>query len=477
MAANEKKQTGGRENRKPDREIALDIIMGVMEQEEFSHILLRKTFEYHGYLEKNSRKFITRLAEGTIEKAVTLDYILNRYSKIRVDKMKPLIRNLLRMSLYQLKYMSGVPESAVCNEAVKITRKRGFQNLSGFVNGILRNILRSPEQAVIPDGESETSVSGLSVAYSMPEWLVKHFLDSYGMDITRNILKGIQEAAEDTWTTVRVNTSKIGLEQAEKLLLQEGAEVQRTLLARDALRIRGYDTLASLSAFRRGMIQVQNISSILAGQTAGVCSGNVCMDVCAAPGGKTLHLADLLHGTGSVVSRDISEKKCRLIRGNKERAGFQNIKVQVWDALDFDESMAESADLVMADVPCSGLGVMAAKPDIKYRLRPEQLPELAELSQKILNHAVKYIRNGGILLFSTCTLNPGENTKIRQWLIREHSLVPEDIRPMLPEELLCMGNNRITAADGYMQIFPSAETDGFFISRFRKMEKVQNNGY
>ncbi|MCI8668355.1 MAG: 16S rRNA (cytosine(967)-C(5))-methyltransferase RsmB [Lachnospiraceae bacterium] len=477
MAVNEKKQTGGTESRKADREIALDIIMDVMERGEFSHILLRKTFEHHGYLEKSSRKFITRLTEGTIEKAITLDYILNRYSKIRVDKMKPLIRNILRMSLYQLKYMSGIPESAVCNEAVKITRKRGFQNLSGFVNGVLRNILRTPEQAVIPDGESETSVSGLSAAYSMPEWLVIHFLDSYGMDITRNILKGILEAAEDTWTTVRVNTSKIGLEQAEKLLIQEGVEVQRTLLTRDALRIRGYDMLDKLLVFRQGMIQVQNLSSILAGQTAGVRPGNLCIDVCAAPGGKTLHLADLLRGTGSVISRDISEKKCSLIRENMKRAGFRNIKVQVWNALNFDESAAESADLVIADVPCSGLGVMAEKPDIKYRLRPEQLQELAELSQKILNHAVKYIRNGGILLFSTCTLNPRENTEIRQWLIKEHGLVPEDIRPMLSEELLCMGNNRMTAADGYLQLLPSAEMDGFFISRFRKTEKVQNNGY
>lgn len=477
MTVNEKKQTGGMEKRKPDREIALDIIMGVMEQGEFSHILLRKTFDHRGDLEKSSRKFITRLAEGTIEKAITLDYILNRYSKIRVDKMKPLIRNILRMSLYQLKYLSGVPDSAVCNEAVKITRKRGFQNLSGFVNGILRNIIRAPEQAVLPDGESETSVSGLSAAYSMPEWLIKHFLDSYGMDVTRNILKGIQEAAEDTWTTVRVNTSRIGLEQAEDLLLQEGTEVRRTLLAGDALRIRGYDTLAALSVFRQGMIQVQNVSSILAGQIAGVRTGNVCMDVCAAPGGKTLHLADLLRDTGSVISRDISEKKCSLIRENMERSGFRNIKVQVWDATDFDESMAESADLVMADVPCSGLGVLASKPDIKYRLRPEQLQELAELSQKILNHAVKYIRNGGILLFSTCTLSPGENTEIRQWLIKEHGLVPEDIRPMLSEELLRIGNNGTTAADGYLQLLPSAETDGFFISRFRKTEKVRNNGY
>jgi len=477
MAANEKKQTSGTENRKPDREIAMDIIMGVMEQGEFSHILLRKTFEHHKYLEKNRRKFITRLAEGTIEKTVTLDYILNRYSKIRVDKMKPLIRNILRMSLYQLKFLSGVPESAVCNEAVKLTRKRGFQNLSGFVNGILRNILRAPELAVIPDGASETSVSGLSAAYSMPEWLVKHFLDSYGIELTRNILKGTQEAAEDTWTTVRVNTSKIGLEQAEEMLWQEGVEVQRILLAQGALRIRGYDMLASLSVFRQGMIQVQNVSSILAAQTAGVRPGSVCMDICAAPGGKTLHLADLLQGTGSVISRDISEKKCSLIRENMERAGFRNIKVQVWNALDFDESAVESADLVMADVPCSGLGVLAAKPDIKYRLRPEQLQELAELSQNILNHAVKYIKNGGILLFSTCTVNPGENTRIRQWLIEEQGLVPEDIRPVLSEELLSMGNNRMTAADGYLQLFPSKETDGFFISRFRKTKKVQDNGY
>lgn len=477
MAANEKEQNYGRNHRKPDREIALDIIIGVMEQGEFSHILLRKTFENHRYLEKNSRNFITRLTEGTIEKTITLDYILNQYSKVKVNKMKPVIRNILRMSLYQLKYLSGVPESAVCNEAVKIARKRGFMNLTGFVNGILRKIIRCPEQAVIPDGEQETSISGLSVAYSMPEWIVKHFLDSYGADITRSILKGTQEAAEDTWTTVRVNTSKIRLEQAEELLRQEGIEVERSLFAEGALRIRGYDNLTSLTLFQQGKIQVQNISSILAGQTAGVRSGNVCIDVCAAPGGKTLHLADLLQGTGSVVSRDISEKKCGLIRENIERAGFGNVEVQVWNALDFDKNAVESADIVIADVPCSGLGVMAAKPDIKYRMKPEQLQELANLSQKILNHAVNYIKNDGILLFSTCTMNPVENTKIRQWLIEEHGLVPEDIRPVLSEELLGIGNNKVTAADGYLQIFTSKEMDGFFISKFRKTDKVQNYGY
>lgn len=456
-------------NQKSDREIALDIIIGVMEQGEFSHILLRNTFERQRELEKSSRNFITRLTEGTIEKSITLDYILNGYSRVKVNKMKPVIRNILRMSLYQIRYLSGVPDRAICNEAVKLTKKRGFVNLAGFVNGILRNIIRNPEQVAVPEGKEETSISDLSVAYSMPEWIVKHFLDSYGIETTRSILTGTQEHAEDTWTTVRVNTSKAGLIQTEEQLRLEGAEVERTSLADGVLRIRGYDNLISLSAFRKGYIQVQNISSVLAGQIAGVRQGEVCIDVCAAPGGKTLHLADALQGTGVVISRDISEKKCSLIRENLKRTGFKNVKVQVWDALDYDENAAESADIVLADVPCSGLGVMAGKPDIKYRLCPEQLKELANLSHKILNNVVNYIKHGGTLIFSTCTMNPVENTEIRRWLMEEHGLMPQDICPELSEEVLGIGNNRITAADGYIQIYTSKEMDGFFISKFRKI--------
>lgn len=471
MVNNQKIKKSGMNKEKSDREIALEIIFGVMEKGDFSHIALRSSFEKYIHLDKTSRNFITRLSEGTIEKTINLDYIINFYSKVKVNKMKPLIRNILRMSVYQIKYMSGTPDSAVCNEAVKLTKKKGFTNLSGFINGVLRNIIRFPEKVVYPSSQENGKdyIKYLSVHYSMPEWIVGLFLNSYGNSITISILEGTMEAAENKNTTVRVNVSRINTLEAEGILKKDGVDVESTNLANHALQISGYNNITTLDAFKKGYIQVQNISSILVGQVAQVKKGDICIDVCAAPGGKSLHLADMLSETGMVISRDISEKKCSLIRENLQRIGFQNMKVEVCDALEFDEKSVETADLVVADLPCSGLGVMAKKPDIKYRLQEEELMKLSNLSQKILNNVVKYIKYGGTLIFSTCTMNPLENTSIRDWLMKEHHLVPVDISLNLSKEVLNLYNNKKTASEGYIQLFTSKDVDGFFISKFRRI--------
>lgn len=455
-------------NQKPKstREIALEILIKIMEEDELGHIALRMALAEHHALQKNEKAFITRLVEGTIEKTILLDYIINQFSKVKVKKMKPIVRNLLRMSVYQLEYMDAVPESAACNEAVKIIKKTNLRNLAPFVNGVLRTIIRQKDNIKLPD-EKKDSIKYLSVRYSTPEWMIRHLIKDYGKEITTQMLTDVENKEAGT-LTVRANISKKPLEEIMHDLEDQGIVVDRSSYSDYALLLKEYPSIQEIKAFQEGLIQVQDTSSMLVAQVSGVKEGDCCMDVCAAPGGKSLHIADLLRGTGEVHSYDLTSKKVDLIRENIERTGFKNIKATVHDACILDEKMIGQADLVIADVPCSGMGIISKKPDIKYHLMEEQIEELAKLSQKILENVVKYIKSGGTLLFSTCTMNKTENDNNRKWLLEHFDLEPVSIEEYLSEDILNIGNNRMTAREGYLQLFIDENYDGFYISKFIK---------
>lgn len=464
---------------KTGRELALDVIMDVLERGEFSHIVLRKTLDEQETLSKTERSFITRLCEGTIEEKIKLDYVINQYSKTPAGKMKPFIRCLLRMSVYQLLYMDSVPDSAVCNEAVKIARKRKFQNLSGFVNGVLRNISRNRTEIVYPDYRQYSSTSqraeALSVQYSMPQWLVEHFWTNYGEENLITILDGFVAAKNERSISVRVNESKATVESVMESLASQKITVHRSTLCKAGLYIEDFDKLNHIDVFMEGKIQVQNVSSILVGDCSGVKPGDYCLDMCSAPGGKAIHLADLLDGTGSVTARDVSEKKCELIKENARRNRMTNLKVQCHDATVFDETLSHCMDVVLCDVPCSGLGVLASKPEIRYRVKKEEMKVLSEISKKILKIAVQYLKDGGTLLMSTCTLNLEENRLMYEYIIKELGGMPVDLTDCLTDEMLAIGKNRETAKMGYLELFPGRYNDGFFLSRYQIYHKGTNN--
>lgn len=447
------------------RKIVLDILIKVFEENQLSHIVIRDALNKHDSLSKTDKSFITRLAEGTIERTVTLDYIINKFSKIKVEKMKPVIREIMRISVYQIMYMDSVPDSAACNEAVKLVKKRKLQGLTGFTNGILRNIIREKENIKYPDDKK--SIEYYSVKYSVPEWIIQSFTDDYGKKITEEMLETMYERQND-FITVRVNTSKASAETVLEMLNKQNIKAVRSRYADNTLIIQEYEKVSSIEAFDKGYIQVQDISSILAGQISGVKSGNICIDMCAAPGGKTIHIADILNGTGKIYSRDISEKKTFLIKENRDRCGFDNIEIQIRDATELIEEDIGMADIVIADVPCSGMGIMRKKTDIKYKITPQTVKDLSIISQKILKNAVKYLKTGGILIFSTCTVNKTENDNTRQWLIEEMKLEPVSIIEDLSDDILCIGNNRETAKRGYLQLFMTKDYDGFYISKYVK---------
>lgn len=447
------------------RKIVLDILMKVFEEDQLSHIVIRETLNKYDSMAKTDKSFITRLAEGTIERAVTLDYIINKFSKIKVEKMKPVIREIIRMSVYQIMYMDSVPDSATCNEAVKLVKKRKLQGLTGFTNGILRNIIREKENIDLP--KDKESIEYYSVKYSVPEWIIQSFIDDYGRRITEEMLESMFQRQNNS-ITVRVNISKARVEKVLEILEKQNIKAVRSKYADNTLIIEEYEKISSIEAFDRGYIQVQDISSILAGQISGVKSGDICIDMCAAPGGKTLHIADILNGTGKVYSRDISEKKTLLIKENTDRCGFDNIEIQVRDATELIEEDIGMADIVIADVPCSGMGIMRKKTDIKYKITPKTVKDLSIFSQKILKNAVQYLKTGGILVFSTCTINKTENDNTRQWLIEEMGLKPVNIIGDLSDDILNIGSNRETARHGYLQLFMTKDYDGFYISKYVK---------
>ncbi len=444
------------------RELILGILLEVNRQEEYSHIAIRNVLEKYQYLEKQERAFITRVAEGTLEHQLELDYIINQFSKVKVNKMKPAIRCILRMSVYQLKYMDSVPDSAVCNEAVKLAQKKGFQNLKGFVNGVLRNIARGLGEVSYPPASD--TVHYLSVKYSMPAWLVEEWQQAYGREITEKMLAAFLEKQP---MSIRVNLEKTTPEELKTRLEAQGITVTKAAYPAYALRIEGYNFLGAIPEFREGLFQVQDISSMLVSEAAAPKAGDCCIDVCAAPGGKSLHLAEKLRGSGRVEARDLTEYKAELIRDNVERMGVGNVIVRVQDATQLDETSVEKADVVIADLPCSGLGVLGKKTDIKYRMTKEQQKELAALQRQILSVVQKYVKPGGTLVYSTCTINPDENEENVGWFLQNYDFEAVSLDDCFPEIL-----HSETTAKGYLQLLPGVhESDGFFIAKFKKKEQ------
>ncbi len=437
------------------REIILDILMEVLEKNQYSHLVLSQALSKFQYLEKADRSFIKRIVDGTVEYRLQIDYVLNSYSRTKVNKMKPVIRTILRMAVYQILYLDRVPDSAACNEAVKLAEKRGFHGLKGFVNGVLRNISRNKETLEFPDD---------SIRFSCPQWILDLWKESMDEDTMKKVL---QAFLEKRTLMARCNLNRASMEEICASLREQGVDAIPAAKDASVLALNGVDYLESLDAFRNGWIQIQDLSSSLAGDAAGIKEGDYVLDVCGAPGGKSLHAADLLKGTGHVTVRDISDYKVSLIEENIERSGFANLTAEVWDALEFDPESEASADVVIADLPCSGLGIIGRKPDIKYNASPEKLHEVAGLQRDILSVIWRYVKPGGTIVFSTCTINPEENEKNREWFLQNFPFEPVDMTGRLGSAF--EGGSEKTIKEGYIQLLPGVHPcDGFFISVMRR---------
>lgn len=462
------------------REIVLDMLLTLERGEEYSHRLMKAVLDKYDYLDGKEKSFIKRVTEGTIERRIELDYYLNHFSSVSVKKMKPLIRCLLRMSVYQIVYMDSVPDSAVCNEACKLAGKRKFVNLKGFVNGVLRNISKQKENLPMPD-ESINPALFLSVKYSMPEWLVEQWLTEYGREITATLLEGLLQIHP---VSLRFQTtlSKADKEKylAEMTRDKENVDIHQSDYLPYVYTIQGAENVGNLPGFEQGAVTVQDVSSALAVEAAGITGEDFVMDICAAPGGKSILAAEKAE---KVLARDVSEMKVTQIQENLERMKVQNVETQVFDATGTDEKYIEKADVVLLDVPCSGLGVMGKKRDIKYNVTPEGITNICRLQKEILQKSWQYVRPGGILLYSTCTVNFDENEGMVQWITQNLPFEPESLEAALPSKIWeqkqqlhkLRGENgrekNLTAREraACIQLLPGfMEADGFFLAKFRR---------
>jgi 16S rRNA (cytosine967-C5)-methyltransferase len=353
----------------------------------------------------------------------------------------------MRMSVYQILYMDAVPDSAACNEAVKLAQKKGFSTLKGFVNGVLRNIARNKDNI---------TYNSLSVKYSMPQWIVDMWLEQLGEEVTEKVLKGL---LEEQPVTIRVRGDYV--DKIRQSLQKQGGSLESHPYLDYAYKLTKTDDLTQLTGYENGGFVIQDVSSMLAVEALNIGEAFkgydkseklTAIDICAAPGGKSMLLADIFKRNGienyEIISRDISENKVSLMEQNFKRCGLSKNTAQVWDALELDKSLVGKADIVIADVPCSGLGVIGKKRDIKYNMTREAIAEIIKLQEDILRNAVQYLKPKGRLLFSTCTINKEENEKHFLWIKEELGLKP---------------------VDNYTQLLPGIDDcDGFFYSVFEK---------
>lgn len=452
------------------REAALDILIEVNEKEQFVHVVLSDALKKYQYLEKNERAFISRLVRGTVEHKITLDYVIDHVSKVPVKKMKPLIRNIIRMSAYQIMYMDSVPDSAACNEAVKLAGKRGFATLKGFVNGVLRNIIR--ELPKIDTGAFS------SVKYSMPEYLCHKLEDNFGK-VTAELI--MQDFLNERKLCVFSNPKLVSAADLMRTLTDEGVGVTAAPYVDGAFYISNVNFLEDLKSFQKGYFHIQDVSSMLAVDMALDEDMKTVVDVCAAPGGKSIFASMKLNENAGIISRDLTYPKVEMILDNINRLGIRNIDAQVWDALELDEKLVGQADLVIADLPCSGIGIIGRKPDIKYNITEEKCNELAMLQRRILDVVTKYVKPGGYIMYSTCTLNPFEN-EFNVRYIESLGFKATDLRGRLPKELIASAGyaderygigakeKLINEAEhGYVNLIPGIyDCDGFFMAKLRK---------
>ena len=416
----------------------------------------------YAYLEKQQRAFMHFMYEGVIDKKITLDYVIDSVSSVPVKKMKKPVKCLLRMGVYQILYMDSVPDSAACNETVKIAKKKHLNNLSGFINGVLRTVSREGKGIAYPDKKKDV-LSYLSVAYSMPKLIIESLINDYGQKKAEGILKNL--LSERPLMGRSMISACSTDELLHKLNGKEGIKAQR-IDGLEAFKLQELDALTDMEEFNEGLFTIQDISSQLVCRIAGIKKNDMILDVCASPGGKTMHAADILKSLGSdrgcVTACDVSEIKTEKILENVRRCHLDNVMVKVSDATVLRPEDTEKYDIVLCDVPCSGFGVMGRKRDIKYGITVEGLKSLDRLQTDIINNAVTYVKKGGVFIYSTCTMRKAENDEKFKYIKNVLNLEPVDFYDELPKAL-----KKESAHDGFLQLFAGEnDTDGFFIAKF-----------
>ncbi|SDN26280.1 16S rRNA (cytosine(967)-C(5))-methyltransferase RsmB [Alkalicoccus daliensis] len=438
------------------REAALDALLKIEKNQAYSNLLLNDIINKKS-LSAIDVPLFTQIVYGTIQQKKKLDFILESYSKKPLEKLESWVVTLLRLSLFQLMFLDRVPDHAVLNEAVNIAKKRGHKGIAGLVNGMLRTYLRegSPSFEAIKD-----PVKRLAVETSHPEWMIARWTKHYGREQAAAIAEANNEAPV---TSVRINEISAKKSSVIKELEAEGLSVEESPLLSNALRVRN-GSAAATAAFREGRISIQDEGSMLVGMAVSPQKGETILDSCAAPGGKTTHIAELLNNTGTVYSMDLHDHKVKLISEQVQRLHLNNVITQTGDARKVED--LPLFDRILIDAPCSGLGVIQRKPDMKWSKKEEDITRLVQIQADIMDHIWKFLKPGGELIYSTCTIDYEENDSQINRFLEAHKDAAPNLKLMekFPANLVEHFDSKNT-----LQLLPGKYgTDGFFIASLLK---------
>lgn len=449
--------------RKPGaREAAMDVLTRVEEDQAYSNLLLNQTLT-RLKLERQEAALATELVYGTIQRLNTIDYFLGRFASKGLERLQPWVRSLLRLSFYQIRYLDRIPSHAAVNEAVNLAKKRGHQGIAGLVNGILRNVLREKDRLAIPDNLPEAA--RIALEESHPEWLVARWLKRYGPEATRAMCEANNRPPK---TSIRHNRLRGSREELAAKLAEAGMETVPSPLSPAGLILTSGGSAGKSPLFAAGDFSIQDESSMLVALCVAPEPGMKVLDCCAAPGGKSTHMAELMDGRGEVTAADIHEHKENLIREQAARLGLTNVRTVVSDAKLLPERYPpETFDRILLDAPCTGLGVIRRKPDLKWAKKEEEIAEIAGLQRDILQAVHPLLKPGGVLVYSTCTTEPEENeAQIHRFLEETPGFALEPF----PAALLPEGPAREAGEKGMLQLLPQHfDSDGFFIARLKKL--------
>ena len=425
-------------HKKTERAIAVTILVEILESGAYANIALRKALAKEADILPRARALITELVNETLRNLLLIDHVISTFSKTPLEKMKPFIRNLLRISVCQLRHMEKIPDRAAVNEAVILTKAYGFTNLAGFVNGVLRNISRQPEKPALPPMEC-TKPKSLALRYSYPQWIIIDLIKCLGEEKAKEFC---QNSHLPPPITIHANTHVTSIEALIQSLESEGVEGQA--LEYPFLSIRHTGDISKLASFQKGLFFVMDPGAALAVNILAPKSGQTIMDMCAAPGGKSFAMACLMENVGKIIAYDIHPHRVDLINQTRRRLGLSIIEAGIGDGMVFDPAMESSADGVLLDVPCSGFGTIRKHPEIKYTRNPADIHDLAEKQLQMLTNAARYVKPGGVLVYCTCTVCNEENSDNIGRFLTKHT------------------NYRL---ENSQQLLPGGFTDGFFVAK------------
>lgn len=421
-------------------------LLGKMDGKAYSNLILNSALNESGLSERD-KSFVSKLFYGVVERKLTLEYIISLYSSKPLHKLDKAVVNILKMGVYQLLYMDNIPDSAAVNESVILTKQCGKSSAGGFVNAVLRSFIRDGKKVKLPDDD----IKRLSIEYSCSEELVQKLCTDYSVDLVQQLL---ENSVTEHKTYLRVNSLKTDVKTLIGEFEKLGIHAKECPIAENCISAENFGSVENSELFKSGMFHVQDLSSQLCCKALSPEAGETVIDICSAPGGKAFTFAEMMNNNGRILACDLHEKRVNLIKSGLERLGITIIEALCSDAKIFNESFP-AADKILCDVPCSGFGVIRSKPELKYN-DLEAVKGLPKVQYDILTTAAKYLKCGGELVYSTCTLSRVENDDIIDKFLSEN-------KNFAPAEIGGYNDYKLT-------IFPKDfDCEGFFISKIRKV--------